>query len=323
MVFEFTGSKTEMWILLMEDFFEDYCVPEERKVLRATDNVSGDVRLRWYDQESAHGSTWEGFKKFLRKCYAEATIHEAREKLRLVKWKGSVKQLYEEIHDVALLCHLLTEEELLLALVGKVPNALSTMWVGRRREFPTWHQVAAFFKDAETDLRELELIRRDHNRGASPHNVTSSLDREKRELRNDKALVPREGARRHDKFRRKVPEGSWTLPKNLSACRNCGGMGHLSQTCASINGSKSQPNVRCFPCQRRGHVAHECTNSLFEQSHCDQQFEGCPTPCPKRPRKSSDPTSITPRACLTDQWGNRPLTQRSRVLTREWSLEVC
>ncbi|KAL8453390.1 hypothetical protein Emed_000889 [Eimeria media] len=312
MVFEFTGSQTEKWILLMEDYFRDYRVPEERKVLRAKENVSGDVRLNWFNQQRAHGSTWEGFKVFLRTCYADTSIHEARQKLRLVEWKGSVDQLRRDIQDAAGSCFELTEEELINAVVQKVPEALRTMWAARRREFTTWEEAAAFLEDAADDFEEVERARCNRNRDASPHNVASALDRERRELRSDKALAPREGSRRHDRVRNKAPKDPWTLPKNLSACRNCGGMGHLSQTCANIRGSRSQPNARCFQCQGRGHMTQECTNPLFEQSHCDKQSKGCPTPCPKRPRKPRDRTSSTPRARLTDQWGRSAYASRGR-----------
>ncbi|KAL8441751.1 hypothetical protein Emed_007502 [Eimeria media] len=59
LVFEFAGSQPDKWIRLMEAFFRAYRVPEERKALRAKENVSGDVRLKWYEHESAHNPTWE------------------------------------------------------------------------------------------------------------------------------------------------------------------------------------------------------------------------------------------------------------------------
>ncbi|KAL8441752.1 hypothetical protein Emed_007503 [Eimeria media] len=255
----------------------------------------------------------EGFKEFIRRWYANASIHEIRQKLQQVEWKGSGDQLQRDIQDVAGSCSELTDKELIDILVGTLPDDLGAMWASHRRQFTTWQQATAYLKNAEYDLREVERARKyKANRYTSASNVISVVDREKRDQRVHKGLNPRDGPRRLDGHGHKASEGLRPLPKNLSACRNCGGMGHLSQTCANLKGSKAQSDVRCFRCQGRGHVAHDCTNQLFEQLKGNQHSKGCPTTGHKRPSKPSDSTNSMARARLNAVRGRGTDASRRR-----------
>ncbi|KAL8453633.1 hypothetical protein Emed_000768 [Eimeria media] len=253
---KFSGQESPVVFMSVLDFeFKLWKVPEEQRYLRALSLLDQAVMYRWIiqaDEYRRYEHTWEGLKQFLAACYGEGDERIVREKLRRLQWKGSVKQLDEELREALDVCTSISDDDLSCYFVARIPEGMRAFWFTKTSPNDSYTHTVNICLDYERIMHRLM------HRGemqASTTTPRSTLDREHQtEHRQwDDTSSNKSYSSNHNK----------PIPRHrLGPCRHCNGQGHYSQACVNLSGSRANDDTECFTCKGKGHFSRECANHL-------------------------------------------------------------
>ena len=129
------------------------------------------------------------------------------------------------------------DQELTDVFVGRLPTDLRKLWTSQRMKGETFLRVTEVVNELQADH-----VRKMDREGDSKDARKSSRE-DFRRSRNRADSNSKRGASNRS-YSRHYDAGSrapGNRPFKLSPCRNCGGVGHLSQDCANLKGTKAPP----------------------------------------------------------------------------------
>ena len=167
-----------------------------------------------------------------------------------------------------------SERRMIELFIGKLPDNLSARCKRSFLDGTPFKDVVKYFKSLQQTDVEVEIIK------AEEQARVAVLDKMKQHLGANKngkpkgdAKNPNKNGKQFNSPQNKPPaqrqggaqqQDNASKPKlgfKLSPCRNCGGMGHLSQNCTNLTGSKAAEGTQCYACKGTGHFASECANN--------------------------------------------------------------
>ncbi|KAL8453634.1 hypothetical protein Emed_000769 [Eimeria media] len=254
----FTGENAADWISAMEFEFLFLKVPKEElhftRYMRAFMRLEDEALQRWFEESHDYDQSWEGIKQFVTDCYGEKEADIVRERLRRLRWRGTVQQLDEDLREALDGCAWIHEEELIETFVSLLPEDMKTYWLTKSTPDDGYKHAVKICLDYQNSQGMWM-----HFRGVPCSTArTSTTDREPKTQQGQQRETTNNS---NNKTYSKNPSKLVPLHR-LGRCRHCKGEGHYSQACANLRGTKASEDTVCHTCTGKGHFPEECASNL-------------------------------------------------------------
>ncbi|KAL8440823.1 hypothetical protein Emed_007648 [Eimeria media] len=143
LVNKFNGQNPVQWIQVLEFEFTQWNVPERDRYRRALTLMEEQILHRYLIEKGEYEPTWEGLKKFVATWYGQAEEHTVREKLKRLRWKGSVDQLDKELRAALDVCTTIPDVDLTSTFVSLIPEGMRAYWISKREADDRYRRTVA------------------------------------------------------------------------------------------------------------------------------------------------------------------------------------